>query len=75
MILIVAPTDFPDISLKAVNYATDIAGAIQASLSLAHPCCPLPVGLPEQIRQRNNGKSMIYTELRDGNPTGTYYVL
>jgi nucleotide-binding universal stress UspA family protein len=35
---IVAPTDFSPISLNAVNYATDMARAIGAKVSLLHVC-------------------------------------
>jgi nucleotide-binding universal stress UspA family protein len=46
MKLIVAPTDFSDFSLNAVNYAADLAASTHASLSIVHSC-PLPTAFTE----------------------------
>ena len=43
---IVAPTNFSDVSLNAVNYAADLACVIGANLSLIH-VCQLPVAISE----------------------------
>lgn len=43
---IVAPTDFSPLSLNAVRYAADMAGTINASLSLIH-VYPLPMAIIE----------------------------
>ncbi|MEO5565011.1 MAG: universal stress protein, partial [Chitinophagaceae bacterium] len=43
---IIAATDFSPVSLNAVNYAADMACAIDASLSLFY-ACPLPIGFAE----------------------------
>jgi nucleotide-binding universal stress UspA family protein len=46
MRVIIAPTDFSASSLNAVNYATDMASAIHASLALLH-VCELPLSYTE----------------------------
>jgi nucleotide-binding universal stress UspA family protein len=43
---IIAPTDFSEVSLNAVNYAADLACVIGANLSLIH-ICPIPLVLSE----------------------------
>lgn len=46
MKVIIAPTDFSDFSLNAVNYATDMASSIHASLALLH-VCQMPMSFSE----------------------------
>lgn len=46
MKIIIAPTDFSEISLNAVNYAADLACVIGTNLSLLH-VCQIPVSFSE----------------------------
>lgn len=46
MKVIIAPTDFSELSLNAVNYATDMASSVQASLALLH-VCQIPINFSQ----------------------------
>jgi nucleotide-binding universal stress UspA family protein len=46
MKVIIAPTDFSDLSLNAVTYATEMASSVQASLALLH-VCQMPMSFSE----------------------------
>jgi nucleotide-binding universal stress UspA family protein len=46
MKVIIAPTDFSDFSVNAVNYAADMATSIHASLALFH-VCQMPINISE----------------------------
>jgi nucleotide-binding universal stress UspA family protein len=46
MKIIIAPTDFSELSLNAVNYAADMAFSIHASLALLH-VCQIPMNFSE----------------------------
>ena len=55
---IVAPTDFSPTSLNAVNYAADLACAMNASLALIH-ICELPMTFSEVSTPAYNSEEML----------------